>query len=104
MCSYAGLLIGSIAFITQLMSIYGEFNGINLAVWHLGVGLGGMLIGSVASLLRWWAYDSAWAAAYDSSELDFLKAFYAVLITPLIKSSIIENIALSTSAGLILYS
>ena len=103
MCSYAGLLIGSIAFITQLMSTYGAFNGINLAVWHLGVGLGGMLIGSVASLLRWWAYDSAWAAAYDRSELDFQR-FYAVLITPLIKSSIIENIALSTSAGLILYS
>ena len=102
MCEYAGLIIGSIAFITQLMSIFGLFSGINLAFWHFGVGIGGMLIGNVASLLRWWAYDSAWAYANDSTKkADKTKADSAASS---IKLSWIEEMALSTSAGLTLYS
>ena len=103
MCEYAGLIIGSIAFITQLMSIFGLFSGINLAVWHFGVGIGGMLIGNVASLLRWWAYDSAWAYADDSTKKDANKT-KAGLAASSIKLSWIEEMALSTSAGLTLYS
>ena len=103
MCEYAGLIIGSIAFITQLMSIFGLFSGINLAVWHFGVGIGGMLIGNVASLLRWWAYDSAWAYANDKTKKDDDKT-KAKSAASSIKLSWIEEMALSTSAGLTLYS
>ena len=59
LCNYAGLLIGSIAFITQLMSTFGLYSGINLTVWHYGVFLGGMIIVNVANLLRWLAYEIA---------------------------------------------
>jgi hypothetical protein len=65
---YTDFIIFSIASITQLMSIFGLYSGINLAVWQVGVGLGGMITSAIASLLRWWAYDSAWAFSNDSSK------------------------------------
>ena len=59
--------IGSLAFFTQLLSLFGLSSGINLMVWHFGVGMVGMLVVQLSSALKWWAYDSAWAIANDDT-------------------------------------
>ena len=54
------------AFITQLLAIFGIANEINVMVWALGLsGIGG-LVSLVTSLMAWWAYDEAYVASEDS--------------------------------------
>jgi hypothetical protein len=77
---YYFLAAFSIAFTTQLLSMFGIANEINLYVWMglLG-GLGG-LVEMVAGLLSWYAYDEAYVMGEDADSTSAeLVAAYAVM-------------------------
>ena len=57
----------SLAFITQLLAIFGIANGINVMVWMIGLGLIGGIVNLVTSIMAWYAYDLAWQVTDDSS-------------------------------------
>ena len=57
---YSFLVLGGIAFITQLLSMFGIANEINLLVWMWGLGFVGMLVEAVAGFMMFYAYDSAY--------------------------------------------
>lgn len=54
---YSMLALGGIAFITQLLSMFGIANEINLLVWMWGLGFVGMLVEAVAGLMMFYGYD-----------------------------------------------
>jgi len=77
---YYFLTASTIAFITQLLSMFGIANGINLYVWMglLG-GLGG-LVEMVSGLLSWYAYDEAYVMSEDDDSTSAeLSAAYTVM-------------------------
>ena len=57
----------SVAFITQLLAIFGIANGINVMVWAIGLGGIGSLVNLVTSIMAWFGYDLAYQIADDSS-------------------------------------
>ena len=65
--SYGSLVIGSVAFIFQILSIFGIAADINIMVWMYLVLAGGMIVGGTASILRFYAYELAWSAGEDGN-------------------------------------
>lgn len=57
---WAALVIGSIAFISQLLSMFGVLTSVNVMIWMYGVRMGGMLFMAFSSALRFWAMEMAW--------------------------------------------
>ena len=57
----------SVAFITQLLAIFGIANGINVMVWAVGLGGIGGLVNLVTGIMAWYAYDLAYQLTEDSS-------------------------------------
>jgi len=84
------------------MSLFGLLSGINLMVWHFGVGIIGMGVVQVSSSLKWWAYDSAWAIANDTTKSTGVRK-NAGEAADLIKSSWIEHMSITTMNGLTLW-
>ena len=56
----------SVAFITQLLAIFGIANGINVMVWAVGLGGIGGLVNLVTGIMAWYAYDLAYQLTEDS--------------------------------------
>jgi len=63
---YYFLAAFSIAFITQLLSMFGIANEINLYVWMGLLGGIGGLVELVSGLLLWYAYDEAYVMSEDA--------------------------------------
>lgn len=57
----------SVAFITQLLAIFGIANGINVMVWAVGLGGIGSLVNMVTGIMAWYGYDLAYQLTEDSS-------------------------------------
>jgi len=57
---YSFLVLGGVAFITQLLSMFGIANEINLLVWMWGMGFVGMLVEAVAGFMLFYSYDEAY--------------------------------------------
>lgn len=94
--SYAGLTLGSVAFITQVLSIFGIAAEINIMVWMYGVSLGGLIIGMITGALRLWAYEQAWSSAEDGTN-------GASSIAYNIRQEMVEVSAMSSSSTLALW-
>lgn len=54
---YGFLAIFGIAFITQLVALFGVIESVNVLIWQWAVGFGGTLIASVYLVLMGLAYD-----------------------------------------------
>ena len=57
----------SVAFITQLLAIFGIANGINVMVWTIGLGGIGSLVNLVTGIMAWFGYDLAYQVTENSS-------------------------------------
>jgi len=64
--TYGALVIFGVAMITQLLSIFGIANSLNLMVWTYGVGMGGMLVSAVASMIWMWGIKLGWTACRET--------------------------------------
>ena len=91
----------SVAFITQLLAIFGIANGINVMVWAVGLGGIGGLVNLVTGIMAWYAYDLAYQLTEDSSTsaADLLDA--AVVMAAIKDDMMMATIdGLSTELGL----
>jgi len=79
---YSFLVLGGIAFITQLLSMFGIANEINLLVWMWGLGFVGMLVEVVAGIMMAYGYDSAYTLSTSDDAID---AGYGTVIMGLIQ-------------------
>ena len=59
--TYGALVIFGTAMITQLLSIFGIAVPINLMVWEYGVGMAGMLVSAIASMIWMWGMHLGWS-------------------------------------------
>ena len=96
---WAALVIGSIAFISQLLSMLGMFNSVNVMIWMYGVCMGGMVFMTLSSTLRFWAMDTAWKKAQGDVAKDF-DVYGAIEYYPVIRASFVEESAFSSAMGL----
>ena len=85
----------SVAFITQLLAIFGIANGINVMVWAVGLGGIGGLVNLVTGIMSWYAYDLAYQLTEDSSTsaADLLDA-------AVVMAAIKDDVMMSTLDGL----
>ena len=85
----------SLAFVTQLLAIFGIANGINLLVWTVGLGGIGGLVNLVTSIMAWYTYDLAYQTTEDSdsSASDITNA-------AVVMSAIKDDVMWSTLDGL----
>ena len=58
--NYANLSLFGIAFVTQLLALFGIATGINAMVWIYGIMLAGGLANGVAEFMKFLAYDNCW--------------------------------------------
>ena len=85
----------SVAFITQLLAIFGIANDINVIVWAVGLGGIGGLVNLVTGIMSWYAYDLAYQLTEDSSTsaADLLDA-------AVVMAAIKDDVMMSTLDGL----
>ena len=85
----------SLAFITQLLAIFGIANGINVMVWMIGLGLIGGIVNLVTSIMAWYAYDLTYQILNDSSS-----SSADILSATAVKYAIKDDMMWSTLDGL----
>lgn len=91
----------SVAFITQLLAIFGIANGINVMVWTIGLGGIGSLVNMVTGIMAWFGYDLAYQVTEnsDSSAAELIDA--AVVMAAIKDDMMMATIdGLTTELGL----
>ena len=87
--NYANLSLFGIAFITQLLALFGILTWLNALVWFWGIMLVGGLVNGVAMFFKFLAYDNCWDKLNGCSTS--------------VKADMVANTAMSTSVSLTLY-
>ena len=59
--------MGSLATITQFLSLFGVANSLNVFVWMFGMGTLGGIITAVSAVLAYYGYDQAYQTSVDSN-------------------------------------
>ena len=83
---WTALVIGSIAFISQLFSMFGMLNSMNVMIWMYGVHMSGIFFTAFSSALRFLAMDMAWKKAQGDTSKDF-DVYDAIKYYPVIRAS-----------------
>ena len=87
--NYANLSLFGIAFVTQLLALFGIASGINALVWMWGIMLAGGLANGVAGFMKFLAYDNCWDKTDGCQSL--------------VKNDMVMQTAMETSVSLALY-
>ncbi len=87
--NYANLSLFGIAFITQLLALFGILTWLNALVWFWGIMLAGGLANGVGAFFKFLAYDNCWDKATGCDGT--------------VKADMIAGTAMSTSVSLTLY-
>ncbi len=87
--NYANLSLFGIAFVTQLLALFGIATGINAMVWMWGIMLAGGLANGVAGFMKFLAYDNCWDKAASCQSL--------------VKQDMVMATAMDTSVSLALF-
>ena len=59
--------MGSLAFFTQFLSLFGIANSLNVFIWMFGMGTLGGLVTAVSAILAYYGYDQAYQTSVDSN-------------------------------------